>query len=205
MAFVKRNWLARIGIGLNKFIIGDRDSQGKRTLTNSPDSVSQEGDVISADNLNDLEDRIDSAFSGVETEIDGMKWKRVWTNPDPNENFSAQTVSLGSTYRDIMIFYEPIKAYTTQIGKRVKIRDNSSGVSVSKVVTLTYIDNNKDLGELALSTRDVAVYISGDTKLDFADGVDTVFYIGSPTGSAQSALNSICIPIYIYVATTGEA
>ena len=64
MAFIKRTWLARIGIGLNKFIIGSPDSQGRQTLTSSPDSISQEGDVISAENLNDLEDRIETGFNG---------------------------------------------------------------------------------------------------------------------------------------------
>lgn len=65
MAFIKRTWLARIGIGLNKFIIGSPDSQGRQTLTSSPDTISQEGDVISADNLNDLEQRIENAFGEV--------------------------------------------------------------------------------------------------------------------------------------------
>lgn len=72
MAFVKRTWLARIGIGLNKFLIGDKDAQGKQTLVNDPDSISQAGDVISADNLNDLEDRIDNAFGDVNTAL-GLK------------------------------------------------------------------------------------------------------------------------------------
>lgn len=63
MAFEKRTWLARIGTGLNKFIIGDKDGNNKQTLTNSPDTVSQQGDVISADNLNDLEDRIEAGLN----------------------------------------------------------------------------------------------------------------------------------------------
>ena len=63
MAFVKRTWLARLGIGLNKFIIGEKDAQNKQTLTNSPDSVTQEGDTISAQNLNDLEDRIEAGLN----------------------------------------------------------------------------------------------------------------------------------------------
>lgn len=62
MSFIKRTWLARIGTGLNKFIIGAVDGDGKQTLVNSPDSVSQQGDVISAENLNDLEDRIAEGF-----------------------------------------------------------------------------------------------------------------------------------------------
>lgn len=69
MAFEKRTWLARIGTGLNKFIIGDKDANNKQTLTNSPDTVSQQGDVISAENLNDLEDRIDDEFTSQNTRI----------------------------------------------------------------------------------------------------------------------------------------
>jgi len=61
--FNRRTWLARIGTGLNKFIIGAKDADGKQALVNSPDSVTQEGDVISADNLNDLEGRIESEFN----------------------------------------------------------------------------------------------------------------------------------------------
>lgn len=63
MAFVKRTWLARLGTGLNKFIIGEKDAQDKQTLTNSPDSITQDGDTISAQNLNDLEDRIEAGFN----------------------------------------------------------------------------------------------------------------------------------------------
>lgn len=61
--FNRRTWLARIGTGLNKFIIGAKDADGKQALVNSPDTVTQEGDVISADNLNDLEGRIESEFN----------------------------------------------------------------------------------------------------------------------------------------------
>lgn len=104
MAFIKRNWLARIGIGLNKFVIGDRDSQGKQTLTNSPDSVTQEGDVISADNLNDLEDRIEAGFNG-------MKLTKIWENEDPTSAFSAQTVIADSSDIDeILVVFNPDNA-----------------------------------------------------------------------------------------------
>lgn len=61
--FNRRTWLARIGTGLNKFIIGAKDAEGKQALVNSPDTVTQEGDVISAANLNDLEGRIESEFN----------------------------------------------------------------------------------------------------------------------------------------------
>lgn len=77
MAFIKRTWLARIGTGLNKFIIGEKDANNKQILVNSPDSVSQQGDVISADNLNDLENRIDNGFDDAHTEmVNGLATKQ---------------------------------------------------------------------------------------------------------------------------------
>ena len=87
MAFVKRTWLARLGQGLNKFFIGEKDAQGKQELTNSPDSVAQQGDVISADNLNDLEGRINDAIAGLEGYL-------IWENPSPYSEFGQQNVNI---------------------------------------------------------------------------------------------------------------
>lgn len=104
MAFLKRTWLARLGTGLNKFLIGDKGADGKQTLTNSPDTVVQEGDVISADNLNDLEDRIDNGFTGVGTEMNGMKLTKIWQNESPTSSFAEQTLeSISDT--DLVIEY----------------------------------------------------------------------------------------------------
>lgn len=92
MAFVKRTWLARIGQGLNKFIIGEKDANDKQTLVNSPDSVTQQGDVISADNLNDLEDRIEDGFDEKQ---DALTFDDV-----PTEN-SNNPVKSGGVYSSI--------------------------------------------------------------------------------------------------------
>lgn len=110
MAFEKRTWLARLGQGLNKFFIGEKDAEGKQELTNAPDSITQQGDVISADNLNDLEDRIDNAIKGV------MMGELVWENPNPNSAFaggSGSNISIpivsdlpSITHRLIAIEYE---------------------------------------------------------------------------------------------------
>ena len=97
MAFEKRTWLARIGQGLNKFIIGAKDGEGKQTLTNSPDSVTQQGDVISAENLNDLEDRIEAEFTSQDARINtkadisyvnSMKLTKIWQNPYPDSTIT---------------------------------------------------------------------------------------------------------------------
>lgn len=96
MAFEKRTWFARLGLGLNKFIIGDKDAEGKQELTNSPDSITQQGDVISADNLNDLEDRIQAGFNG-------MMLTKVWENPSPTASFAGQNIVVNTALTDVII------------------------------------------------------------------------------------------------------
>lgn len=56
MAYAKNTWLPRIGQGLNKFL--DSISGKTLELTNTPDSVSQEGTPFSAAWMNNIEDGI---------------------------------------------------------------------------------------------------------------------------------------------------
>ena len=65
MAYSKKTWKARQGLGLNKFSI---DGATPVAIINQPDSVTQQGDALSAGNLNNLEDRIAEAFDDVENE-----------------------------------------------------------------------------------------------------------------------------------------
>lgn len=64
MAFNKRTWKGRQGTGLNKFSI---DGATPVTVVNQPDSITEQGDALSAGNLNDLENRIYNEFTDVET------------------------------------------------------------------------------------------------------------------------------------------
>ena len=119
MAFEKRTWLARIGAGLNKFIIGNKDGEGKQTLTNSPDSVTQQGDVISAENLNDLEDRIDTAFGAdstrlgnvetavdaIETSVESIEVNKLSTSDVVSEQKSFNNPYTGTSSLNVMHQY----------------------------------------------------------------------------------------------------
>lgn len=87
MAYERRTWYQRLGQGLNKFLIGEKDAEGKQELTNAPDSITQQGDVISADNLNDLEGRINDAVAGVSGYL-------IWENSSPYSSFGAQAVDI---------------------------------------------------------------------------------------------------------------
>lgn len=87
MAYERRTWYQRLGQGLNKFLIGEKDAEGKQELTNAPDSITQQGDVISADNLNDLEGRINDAILGLSGYL-------LWENPSPYSAFGNQNVDI---------------------------------------------------------------------------------------------------------------
>lgn len=92
MAYERRTWYQRLGQGLNKFLIGEKDAEGKQELTNAPDSITQQGDVISADNLNDLEGRINDAILGLSGYL-------IWENSSPYSAFGNQIVDItDSTY-----------------------------------------------------------------------------------------------------------
>lgn len=66
MGFNKKVWKNRLGLGLNKFSMNGGDPV---TFDNAPDGVWQEGDYISAENLNDLEDRISDESDSVDGEL----------------------------------------------------------------------------------------------------------------------------------------
>ena len=69
MAWTKKTWTSRVCTGGNKFIIGEKDVNGKQTIVNSPDSIIQQGDNLSDVNLNNLEDRIDSGFRDTQKNL----------------------------------------------------------------------------------------------------------------------------------------
>lgn len=74
MAYSKKTWLARLGQGLNKFIL---NGGSRVTLESSPDLVTQEGTPLSADNMNDLESRIDSEFTNVNDAITSLSGRLI--------------------------------------------------------------------------------------------------------------------------------
>lgn len=67
--YTTKNWKARTGEGLNKYSI---DGATPVTIINSPDSITQVGDALSATNLNNLEGRINDGFNNVETAVSGL-------------------------------------------------------------------------------------------------------------------------------------
>lgn len=203
MAFEKRTWFARLGIGLNKFIIGNKDSQGKQTLQNSPDSVTQQGDVISADNLNDLEDRIETAFiadgediSANTTAITNMKATRVWLNPDPLTDFGAQIVECSQSLEahSILIMYMTTAMITSRRTRQYKMVGlPSTGFPAptipSRVASLTDVILDSSSPFLTVRSRGIA----------FLKGKELIFGDCLEYDNTTTTDNSQLIPLAIYI------
>lgn len=202
MAFEKRTWLARIGQGLNKFIIGAKDGEGKQTLTNSPDSVTQQGDVISAENLNDLEGRIDDAFGNVdetvsadeeritanETAIAGMRMTKLWENSSTSSIFNSQTIDLGVEAQELVIeaILQNISSdyiYLRQFFHFKSLRTSQHGQG-----PYLCINNGQSSGVFNFATRATGIYT--------ANGTTKVYFGNAFNNGTQN--NNYCVPVAIY-------
>ena len=229
MAFLKRTWLARIGTGLNKFIIGNKDGEGKQTLTNAPDSVTQIGDVISAENLNDLEDRIEAGFNekqdvltfdnvptqdsdnpvksgGVYTavnnlasEVGGMKLTKVWENSSPSSSYSSGDITLNDVINDVIIEFRP--RYTLNTTEFAHIRSYESYSPVGTLhTTLSFLYYGEVQGDSSSSAT--ILY----RLIEVLAGTDsTVIHIGNcrKLGTTTGNLDYHGIPVAIYKVGNG--
>ena len=197
MAFLKRTWLARIGTGLNKFIIGNKDGEGKQTLTNAPDSVTQQGDVISAENLNDLEDRIETAVNANENAIRGMKLTKIWENPTPSASFGATVVEIDSGGSDIVIEY----TYST----------SATQIRFMKWIPASQVQQNSPISSrldysfaqttMSIHSRIVSVSVlDGEYSVSFDESYGASLIITSQSVSSATIGkdNTKMIPLIIY-------
>lgn len=66
MAFSKKTWKDRVSQYINRRLLTDSDGNTQQvTVTRDEGSVTEAGDAFSASNMNDLEDRIDTAFGAL--------------------------------------------------------------------------------------------------------------------------------------------
>lgn len=191
MAFIKRNWLARIGIGLNKFIIGDKDGEGKQTLTNSPDSVTQAGDVISADNLNDLEDRIADEFDSMETNFHSIKLTKVWENEHPDQDYGGYPMpraDIGDDTYDFIIEYRTIKTNNGTMFAHFHMPDSSAS---GNLIDVNVWGSGHELQGRDFDFRRVGSGGVYHSELAFYDCY-------SFNGSTYTTENNCLIPVAVY-------
>lgn len=185
MAFVKRTWLARLGQGLNKFFIGEKDAQGKQELTNAPDSITQQGDVISADNLNDLEGRIQAGFND-------LTLKKIWEIT--NEDFSSDvTLDLGEVAEELVIEYTTTMANRADTLGFLHIKGTST--SSLNAPTMSLFAN---IGTYFYSRLFKEYTTNGTTKLVFYSGRYLHFDSSASTWDYHGNEAFVLVPQRIY-------
>lgn len=188
MAYERRTWYQRLGQGLNKFLIGEKDAEGKQELTNAPDSIAQQGDVISAENLNDLEGRIEAGFNG-------MKLTKLWENTDPSSSFPSQTIALDEIANEIVIEYKGKEGAR----KFVHVKPDSGGsLSLIEMSTATL----QSIVTISLYFREILVYTNdAKTSILFKDGDRIMWGFTSGTGTGDASIltsNGSLVPVAIY-------
>lgn len=185
MAFERRTWYQRLGQGLNKFLIGEKDAEGKQELTNAPDSITQQGDVISADNLNDLEGRIQAGFAG-------QRLTKIWENPNPTTSFEGGVIDLGQDAEELVIAYE-LGTDRTDAEKFIHIKGTSTSAYNTPTTSLFHATG------FHFFVRNFKVYTTnGTTKLDFQNGMSVSFDSSTLTWSYSVAESYSLIPHVVY-------
>ena len=185
MAYERRTWYQRLGQGLNKFLIGEKDAEGKQELTNAPDSITQQGDVISADNLNDLEGRIQAGFND-------LTLKKIWEKT--NEDFSSDiTLDLGEVAEELVIEYTTTMASRTDALGFSHIKGTSTSSYNTPTVGLFAIIGT------TLYSRNFKEYTSdGTTKLTFYTGRYLHFDSATSTWDYHTNEWNVLVPQRIY-------
>ena len=76
MAFVKKTWKDRIAEFPTRRRLTKEDNTSELvTVAREEGTLSQEGDAFSAENMNDLENRIDAEFTALNGKLDySIKW-----------------------------------------------------------------------------------------------------------------------------------
>lgn len=134
MAFIKKTWLARLGTGLNKFTVNN--SASKISLDSAPDSITQEGTPLSAQNMNDLEGRIETAFTGVDTDLTHLagNFAQIETTP------STHNYSVGDMLVFNGILYKVTTAIATNdalvVGSNIEAQTVAN--AISDIITLLW-------------------------------------------------------------------
>jgi len=78
MSFIKKIWKDRISEYPTRRNLEKSDGSSELvTVSRSEGNISQEGDAFSAENMNDLEERISNEFEALNTKIASKEWKEV--------------------------------------------------------------------------------------------------------------------------------
>lgn len=192
MAFSKKTWLDRIAEYPTRRRLKKSDGTDEIvTVSREEGAISQEGDAFSAENMNDLEDRVASEFNSLNIKMDSAREKLLWSNSDTTKSFATQTITLDlSDYDYVDILF---KATTTYTGSRL-IRCVKAYTAVCCIPG--YVAKNTITGSSynAINLRRI-VSVGSSGAINFGNGI-----VDTSADNANGNAN-VMIPAKIYGGT----
>lgn len=128
MAFSKKTWQNRVSEYANRRrLIDSSNNESVVTVQRYEGTVTQEGDAFNAANMNDLEDRIDTAISDAEAAAGTVRSVRVQaTAPVTSSVNTAQTGTLNTTIALANGYGDTKNPYASKTKNRVLASPNGS-------------------------------------------------------------------------------
>jgi archaellum component FlaC len=187
MAYSKKTWKDRITEYPNRRELTHSDSSTELvTVARSEGTISQEGDAFSAQNMNDLEGRIDSEFSAVDQNLQ-----------DINDNLAQTPITVGgetlNTIDDKLNYLaENLFSYVTNVsniqrGSITAPRDyaqmllfTTSGTSSKSTMTATHNGTTYSVIQRQVGSNYVQAFIIPNVKMNdvitLSDNNFSMFY-----------------------------
>lgn len=183
MAFSLKTWVNRISEYPNRRKLTHEDGSTELvTVARAEGQISAEGNAFSAEEMNDLENRIKVGFDEVNQSLTNLIPVKVWENSLPSSSFSSQEITLNknmTNYKYIEIIYKISTASQAlkSTGRIPLIQDTCPILSHSE----DYIYNRK-------------IKTMHDNKIVF----DNCIYKSSLGNSGESIMqNLVCIPLQV--------
>lgn len=162
--------------------------QDKIALNENPDIP--EINKITDNNINDLKAGIntnETNLNTLNTKVTNITGQILWTNSNPSNSFSNQTITLSSgDYDEIGIYY-----YDYRVTKGMQYIRAKKGESIRLTTTFWYDS------KIYIANRKIDFTTSTSVAIDNATGIET----GAIT--TPVVVNAQCIPIYFVGYKTG--
>lgn len=162
--------------------------QDKIALNENPDIP--EINKITDDNINDLKAGIntnETNLNTLNTKVTNITGQILWTNSNPSNSFSNQTITLSSgDYDEIGIYY-----YDYRVSKGMQYIRAKKGESIRLITTFWYDS------KIYIANRKIDFTTSTSVAVDNATGIETGALTTPVVANAQ------CIPVYFVGYKTG--
>lgn len=181
MAFAKKTWKDRIAEFPTRRRLTKEDNTSELvTVAREEGTLSQEGDAFSAENMNDLESRIDEEFTAVNGKLsEKLEIELLWENQNTGVDFEPQEIRL-PTLNEYSFYFIIFSGSTYGGGKAEGI--NTGFIPIDRATELLYLGSYMRWRAVTRSDNGINI---GQGNMVQTYGIST-------------KTNNVCIPTEIY-------